>query len=377
MSIEAYARGTAQMRRNNRNRVYRKIYESPQGITKQELAHSLALSLPTVLQNVKELLAENLLQPGSTAESTGGRKAQLLHINAKARFAVGISVTSHHLRFLAIDLSLQELAHEKVSYLTDGFPFCELAQSFTQFLAQYQLCTDALLGIGIAIPGIVNDAEHQLEISPTLHAENISLAALRETLPAPVFFINDANAGGFAEWWDRPQNENLAYLSIDKGVGGAVLLHGQPYTGDTGRSGEFGHMCIVPNGPQCSCGQRGCLEALCSTDRLGEDLGLTPDLFFERLQQNDPDCYAVWEKYLHHLALGIRNVCLVLDCNIVLGGLLAQYIEPYLPALEDTLRRLNSFSACTPPAIRLCRHRSKGTCMGAALHFIHQFFEQI
>lgn len=368
------------VRRNNRNRVFRSVYDAECGVTKQELSRLLGLSMPTILQNVKELTDAQLLIPGETTDSTGGRKAQLLLPNNTAHFAVGVSVTSRHLRLIAIDLHLNTLAYEKVACSAEGLPQTELIAALSQFLRKVSLPHTRLLGVGIAVPGILSNAEagDTLLAAPTLHVHSISLSPLRAQLPYPVQFLNDANAGGFAEWWNRPNSENLAYLSLDKGVGGAVLLRGSPYTGDYGRSGEFGHMCLDPAGSLCSCGRRGCFEALCSADRISEDLGITPDVFFARLHTGDVAFASLWETYLGHLARGIGNIRMALDCPIVLGGTLAQYLEPYLPSLRARLTADSPFgNAPQAPDLRLCRYRSQATCIGAALHFVSGFLETI
>ena len=100
----------------------------------------------------------------------------------------------------------------------------------------------------------------------------------------------------------------MAYLFLENGVGGAAFLGGTPYEGLNGRSGEFGHMCIEPDGLKCRCGKRGCLEAYCSTSRISNDLGITLDTFFEELENKNAEYEKLWEDVLRHLAVGINNI---------------------------------------------------------------------
>ena len=80
---------------------------------------------------------------------------------------------------------------------------------------------------------------------------------------------------------------SMAYLSLENGVGGAVLVNGDLYAGDNRRSGEFGHMCVEPGGLPCKCGKRGCLEAYCSARRISDDINITLKDFFAGVERHD------------------------------------------------------------------------------------------
>ena len=153
-------------------------------------------------------------------------------------------------------------------------------------------------------------------------------------------------------------------------------MNGVSYMGHHHHSGEFGHMCIVPHGEKCLCGMEGCLEAYCSTARISTDLGITREEFFEGLEQGNPDFQERWDKYLDYLAIGINNIRMVLDCNVVLGGVLAQFMEPYIADLRQRLCRINPFGG-GGSYLELSRYRSWSTCVGVALYFISGFIESI
>ena len=87
------------------------------------------------------------------------------------------------------------------------------------------------------------------------------------------------------------------------------------------------------------------MEAYCSTTRISTDLGITREEFFEGLEQGNPDFQKRWDKYLDYLAIGINNIRMVLDCNVVLGGVLAQFMEPYIADLRQRLCRINPFNS--------------------------------
>ena len=82
-------------------------------------------------------------------------------------------------------------------------------------------------GVGITLPGIIDEENGMIEVVPVFGLRKMRLSLLTELLPYPVFVENDANAGGFAEWWNHASFETMAYLFIGKGVGGALLIDGK------------------------------------------------------------------------------------------------------------------------------------------------------
>ena len=369
---------TTALRKNNRNRIFQAIYHSQTALAKQDIAAALHMSLPTVTQNLAELMELGVIAYSGTLHSTGGRKAKAIALVENARIAVGISLSRNHARFVAANLCAQEMAYKKIEFSFSDTPDFSraLAAELECFLAENALQQGTVLGVGITVPGIVNEETNFVEFAPTLQTKRIPLETFKQCIPYPVYVENDANAGGFAEWWNTRDVASVAYLSVEKGVGGCVLMNGQTYKGNHNRSGEFGHICVAPQGKVCSCGRRGCLEAYCSTDRLSYDLGISIETFFAQLAAEDAACRELWEEYLTHLAVGINTIRMVLDSSVVLGGVLAQHIEPYFDVLQNKVLALNSFSDVSP-YMQLCRYRSKSTCMGAALHFIAQFIDEI
>ena len=241
---------TTELRKQNRNQVFRAVYEAQTPLTKQDISQKLNMSLPTVTQNLKELFDEEVLLYAGTEESTGGRKARLITLNTDIYFAVGIELSPKHIRFIAINLRAEELAYKKVE-----FPFRNTleyrqfyAQQLEEFLDENNLERSRLLGVGITLPGIINEQQGIVEIAPVLQVRHMKLSLLTEVIPYPVYVQNDASAGGVAEWWQYEGLNAMAYLFIGKGVGGALMIDGKPYEGNTLRSAEFGHMCIEING---------------------------------------------------------------------------------------------------------------------------------
>ncbi len=244
---------TAVLRKRNRNNIYRYFYESEKPCTKQEVATALTLSLPTVTQNLRELLDEGLIEYAGLVDSSGGRRPRTMRVCAQARFAVGVELSPKHIRLVAVDLLANVIAFEKhaIAFSNDAMYRHQMAQALNNFLDRFYLDRTKMLGIGITLPGIINEDEDMIEVIPVFGVRKMRLSLLTELLPYPVVVMNDANAGGFAEWWNHDTMETMAYLFVGKGVGGAILMEGKPYVETTGAAQNL----VI-----CYCGQRKTLQ---------------------------------------------------------------------------------------------------------------------
>ncbi len=367
-------------RRATRSAIYHCLYETEGISTRQSLAQSLGLSLPTIYQNLTELTELGLVRYSGEAQSTGGRRAAGLEIVPDARFAVGVSVAANRLRISAADLKLNELAYRSMNCSVLGKGVSEVtdrvAAELERFLDDFRLDRTKMLGVCVALPGLMTPERDRVLFAPTLQLRDSDLTPLYAAIPYPMYVANDATSSGHAEWFARGAVGNLAYISMECGIGGSVLIGGAPYNGSNQRSCEFGHMCVVPGGLKCSCGKHGCLEAYCSPDRVSKDLGISLTEFFDELESKNPEYGLLWTDVLQHLAVGIANIRMAFDCDIVLGGLLSQYIPPYLPLLRQYVTANDPFSE-NADYVSLSVLGGHSVPLGAALHFISDFLDNI
>lgn len=376
--MEQILYSTAELRRANRNRVYRYLYETVKPVTKQDLAQALSMSLPTLTQNLNELLEQGLIDNSEIADSTGGRKPHIFSVVSSARFAIGAEISPRHVRIVAVDLGIRELAYSVVErHFQVGDEYARgLAEDIERFITEHNLNREKLLGIGVTLPGVISADQRTIESAPTLKVHLMAAKEIVHYIPYSVSLTNDANAGGFAEWRNRTDLASIAYVSLSRGVGGAILMNGVPYNGTSQRSGEFGHMCIHPGERECSCGKSGCLEAYCSTARLSDDLNITLEEFFNQVEAGDSKYCRIWESYLDDLSIGLLNIHTALDCDVVLGGSLTQYVGEHLSGLSGRLERQDPFWE-GKNYVHICRYHGKSNSIGAALKFVDIFLGEI
>lgn len=377
MSVEERQSAMYDLRRKNRNRIFRLIYEKQQ-ISRMEISNILSLSLPTVNQNLKELSSEGLIEFTGTFGSTGGRRPTIISLASKSFISIGAEISSSMIRFTAIDLLGERIGATRIMRRFQDAPayFESFAANLETFLNQNGIERRYITGVGISLPGIISLDSKLLETAPTLGVTQFPLSRFSEALPYPCLFDNDASAGGFAEQFGRDERKTMAYLSIEKGVGGAVFIDGKPYDGLNRRSAEFGHICVHPqNGILCSCGNTGCLEAHCSIDRLTADFGIPLENFFMHLQRGEQPYTDRFQEYLSDLAVGIANIHMILDCDIVIGGQLTPFLEPYMPQLSAMVDR-HSLQQFTNSYLSLSRLRTLTSSTGAALRWVQRLLEE-
>lgn len=366
-------------RRRTRGSIYHYLYSAEAPCAKQKIAADLNLSLPTVYQNLTELAEAGLIDYAGAQPSSGGRPAMNLAVVAGARVSVGVSITEHRLRFILTDLKLNELGYKDVRHgknLTDGDYSEFLAAELECFLDEQGVDRARLLGVGLTVPAVVSLDTGTMVFAPTLNLYNIPFERLLHAIPYATHPENDGTSGGFAEWFSSPGERNLAYLSIEDGVGGAVLVNGAQFIGNNNRSGEFGHMCVHPGGLKCVCGRRGCLEAYCTATRLSDQLGITLRDFFAGVEEGRAEYKRLLDDYLEHLAIGVHNIRQALDCDVVIGGFMAKFLEPYLPALRDMLTELDPFDT-DGGYLHLSRYPRHAALMGAACYYVKKFLDSI
>lgn len=342
--------------------------------SKVELAKQLNLSMPTVLSNVNELIETGLVTEKGELESTGGRKAVLIGLKKDYRYAVGVDITAHHLGIVLVDLCGEVLKQERIrmKFDADISYYVQLSEELKK-IYEPQIDIGKILGIGISLPGIINQKEKLLVKSHALDLKNYSLKMIEQILAMPVYYENDANAALLAE---NPQRlKNSIYLSLNNTLGGAVCIDGALFTGQNRRAGEFGHMILVPGGKKCYCGKCGCADAYCAASVLTQGGKNKLEEFMESIQ-TDAKANAAWEEYLENLAILISNLRMSYDTDIILGGEVGGYLPDYMVELGKKIFKYNLFDDDLS-YLKNCSYRKEASAVGVAKQFFWKVMETI
>jgi len=219
--------------------------------------------------------------------------------------------------------------------------------------------------VGIGAPGPVDPAEGVVISPPNLPGWNrVPLQDLIETtLGIPTFLENDANAAALGEhrFGAGRGSKDMIYITVSTGIGGGFILNGELYHGADGVAAEVGHTTIIPNGPHCGCGNRGCLEAVASGTAIaregrelllrnvptliaelaeGDPEAVSAKLVAQAARQGDSEAQEIINEAMSYLGVGVANLVNLLNPElVVIGGSLTKMGETLFDPVRRAVKR--------------------------------------
>jgi len=237
----------------------------------------------------------------------------------------------------------------------------EIVSAANRLLRNASFSVRDIKAIGVGCGGPLDREKGIILSAPNLSGwKNLPIAEyFTNTLSAPTYIENDVNlaALGEARRGHGVGRDPMAYFNIGTGIGGGIIIDSQLYRG-CGNAGEFGHQIILPDGPKCLCGRRGCLEALASgtsiARRAREYLASVPGSAILRYagviesvsaehvalaaQDGDPLALQIWQETGEYVGLGVANVVNILHPRlVVLGGGVVKVGAVLLEHIQRTL----------------------------------------
>jgi glucokinase-like ROK family protein len=239
------------------------------GISRTDLADQMGLTRAAVSLIVNDLLEGSLILEAESRSIPNGRPPVVLEINPKRGLVAAVDMGATHMNLAIADFSARILYKTSVPFdIKKGPAVCiaEADQAFRELLAEQNLQISDVCAVGVGVPGpVVTNAG--MVISPPI-MPGWDGFPIRDTLKEmwgglPVSLNNDAELGALGEWgYGAGRGEkNLAFIKVGSGIGAGLILNQQIYGGTTGSAGEIGHLTVEENGPLCTCGNHGCLEA--------------------------------------------------------------------------------------------------------------------
>jgi glucokinase len=197
-------------------------------------------------------------------------------------------------------------------------------------------------------------------------------APLEAALRVPVALINDARAFGLAELRLGAARgaSSMVGLTLGTGVGGVIAIDGKVHQGHDGTAGEIGHQTIDPDGPDCNCGNHGCLEAFARADRIAEACGTpTAEEAVERARNGDAAAIEGLRRVGRYLGIGIGNMITVIAPDVVvIGGGIAPAGDLLLETAREEIRRRVNTTAISDVEIVTAELGTWAGAIGAAVH---------
>jgi len=260
------------MQQANRALVLALIRHDPT-LSRASIARQTTLSPASVSGIVDHLIREGFVRE-EAAEATGtvGRRPMRLVFNPAARVTLGIAIDVRDITAGLVDLGGEIQATQRVPIAPEAGP-AAIVDTVAQVArrALRGVASRDVLGVGVAVPGLVRWPDGVILFSPNLGWRDVPIRAmLEERLGRPVLVDNEVRALALAEHSYGAARGARTVVVIDAayGVGGAVIIDGALYRGVHGAAGEVGHNIVEPDGAVCGCGNRGCLETVASAHGL-------------------------------------------------------------------------------------------------------------
>jgi predicted NBD/HSP70 family sugar kinase len=332
--------------------------------SRAQIAADTGLNKSTVSNLVADLIERRLLREGGPSYSGSvGRPAVAVVLDGQSYVALGLEINVDYVAFAAVDL-LGRVRDEGVVQRDNreqgaDASLVSLALLVQQALERLQDGHLTAVGATLALPGLVDTGRGELFIAPNLGWRHVPAARiLRDNLAGldlPVNVDNEANLGALAERWEGVGTDitDFVHVSGDVGVGAGVIIGGELHRGATGFGGEFGHMTLIPDGPTCACGGRGCVETYVGQDALLRLVGsgsprlrgaaaaaLGPvEALVAAAEDEDADVLVALEQVGTWLGIALSSAAnLLAPSAVVLGGYFAHLFDWLAGPVERELR---------------------------------------
>ncbi len=343
------------VRRANLSTIVRELHGSGT-LSRSELVGRTGLTRSAIRGLIGELVAGRLATEGpATLDGTPGRPSPLVRPDPNGAVVLALEIAVDSLAAATVglggevvDLVRVDLPRGRSSVVDIATELAELAVSVSDRLP----VPDAIVGVGVAVVGVVRRSDGMVSTAPNLGWRDEPLGVhLAEALgwDVSIAFANDADLAALAEHRRGVARgiDDIVLVWGSVGVGGGLVVDGEPLTGVAGYSGEVGHIPVNPDGRPCRCGSLGCWETEVGTSALLRRAGRPPeggndavDAVLAAAEAGDPVALAAFAETGRWLGIGLAGIINILNPElVVLGGRLTASYPFVRSTLEAELDR--------------------------------------
>lgn len=333
------------IKENNETKIFKYIFTQQRNFVVADIAEKLNLSFPTAKRVVDILLKKNIVVEKSKIGEGVGRKAREYSFNSQFCYSIGIVITTKYIKMILVDASVEVI--KKRLFLRKGEDFLnflkECITSFLRFLTVSE--RKLLIGIGIAIEGIVDKEKDRVELSIKESFSLTELKNIEKELKIPIFIENESNLAGIAEgviglacnfnhFINLTLADSIGCSSFQKDSNGNLSF----------KAGRIYHMNINPDGNLCECGSKGCLGTYISNrallyefQKFYPEIEEFADIFQSRyLEENYGKL--LLQNYIKHLAQGIKNLLFLSNPEkLIISGEICRYRQLIEKDLKENI----------------------------------------
>ncbi|PSR32607.1 MAG: hypothetical protein C7B46_13655 [Sulfobacillus benefaciens] len=359
-------------RYSNQHVVFRTIRESGM-ITRRQLMQQTDLSFQTVSNIVAELIDTELVMSDGLVNQNAGKRAESLKVNPDGLFAIGVLLDRARIEIALVDLLGAVRSFRELNFApSHPDAIMEDISAVTQeMLHDFAIPEERFAGIGLCTPGPIDFRSGALSRPPDFpHWTFVPIRPrLEEMTGYPVTLLKDSHAAALAELWTlhNAAPSSFFYLYFSTGIGGALVVNRNIWTGFSGNAGEVGHV-RVADSPVCDCGAVGCLEAVWSLNRLARQTNQTVAELVDSLEADHSPYRDQWMAGVPLLArVVVASVNIIEPEWVILGGPYGQRISAsLLTFLNEALQREGFVRNLRPLTVRSATSRN-AACLGAAM----------
>lgn len=341
-------------------------------ISKADLAQLTGLSPTACGIIVNNLLEKGYIREAGIGTSKGGRRPILYELTPASYFSIGVDIDIDYIRFTLMDITGQVEYKDKIS--TDFSRSASesiglLEEKIQEIIKTRRIFEDRLLGVGVSVPGMVDNQTHEIVFAPNLGWERVDLEHMMARIGNfPIYIDNEAMCSALCENWIGccTDESDFVCINMKSGIGASIFTGGNPYRGCCGSAGEIGHITVDQNGPRCACGNYGCLEALVSARSMVEKAqklvrqGLIADFddvesitvedIFRLAEEGNESARVILVEAAGYLGIAVANLINTVNpSKIVLGKELTKFSEDIM----EHLKSIASAKALKYPASRV------------------------
>ncbi|MDF0725818.1 ROK family transcriptional regulator [Cytobacillus sp. S13-E01] len=354
-------------------------------LSRAEIAQRSGLNKATVSSLVSELIDEELIYESGPGESSGGRRPVMLLFNEQAGYSIGIDIGVNYILGVVTDL-VGNIIYEKnksIKSLSFEDLIVLVKETIQTLINNTPKSKYGVIGIGIGVPGIV-DTNGKVLLAPNLKWKNVNLLEIiKKDFDYPIIIENEANAGAYGEtrFGAGQESSNSIYISVGIGIGVGIILNGQLYRGFNGYSGESGHMTIMVNGEECTCGSTGCWEAYASEHALLKEARLSKQFSVSTLEEliqlaqtKDLNTIKLFHKIGSFIGIGATNLIKTFNPQqVIIGNRLAK-AEPWIrDAIIGTVKKETSPFHQADMQLDFSKLSIYSTALGVSAFVIEEF----
>ena len=373
------------LKRINRMALVRLVRSQP-GLSRAELSASTGLTKSTVSLLVQELIDDGWLREDSVLVTGAiGRRPTPLRLDGRRLVLIGAELSVGYVRVVSMSLDGEILHRNDADISVRTSADVVLKQLAGMLAEQVGVLTDAgreILGIGVGVPGAVQESTGMLVVAPNLGWRNVQVKALLEAellqrtrRNFPLFVQNDGDVAALAEveFANAAVGDPLLFVGLGVGVGSGVVVGGRLLLGTRGFAGEVGHIQLQRNGPKCTCGRMGCAEAYFGLRVMAETCRCSVAELERKAAEGDPATLETLAHAGRHLGILLHNLWTTLDpALIVLGGPSCRLGKPFLQPAREMFEELAQEARLEMPPVLEARFGELSVAAGGAALALHE-----